>query len=203
MLPTCPWSLLLTSPGEDRQGGSESSAVCSDITREYNQGPTGVCSSRGGGFWWEKRNFLSYYYCKAKVILMWGVRCESWRGKKHFSVLLSQDLVSKASVTTLHVHFGFGWVPLMDSLLSNTWICAGSAKEATWIGALCCILPEAFGCLGFPDNSLSELFRSVACSPERGGSHSSSCQMTPWEILQSRVLNKATKINGRRAVCYS
>lgn len=71
-----------------------------------------------------------------------------------FSVLLPQDLINKASVTTLHVPFGFGWVPIMDSLLSATWICAGSAKETTWIGALCCILPEASSCLGFPDNSL-------------------------------------------------
>lgn len=201
MLPTCPRSLLLTSPSEDRQGGSESSTVCSNTTREFNKGPTGVCSSRGGGFWWEKRNFL-YYYCKAKVILMWGMRPGGAGNSSQFSVLLPQDLINKASVTTLHVPFGFGWVPLMDSLLSNTWICAGSAKEATWIGALCCILSEASGCLGFPDNSLWA-FQEGSVQSERGGSHSSSGQMTPWDILQSMVLNKATKIYGRRAVCYS
>lgn len=105
--------------------------------------PTG--DARGGVDFF----FFNYCDCKAKAILIWGVRFEFLRGKHYF-------LVSPPST---HIHFVWGGLLCVDSLLSKAWICAGSAKEAPWIGALCCILPEGFGWLGSSGDSFPWAFQ--------------------------------------------
>lgn len=94
----------LTSPNEERKGCRGSSDVVLNVTRESMQSrPTGLCSRRGGFY------FFNYYNCKAKVLLIWGVGVEFLRSKKHFPTSPPQDLINKASVTTPHTFISFGW----------------------------------------------------------------------------------------------
>lgn len=112
--PSGPFPCSPISPNEERQGGSGSSTVWLDITREPSAKDTQDSVQAEVVFFAGRKGIFSKCcYSKAKVITN-----EQQGNQKHFPVSSLQDLINKASVTTPHIYLVRLRVLYLDILIA-------------------------------------------------------------------------------------